>query len=76
MSKSKCTWVKDHEELAKAANKRAIKSTVKHAGDRVGQAGRKDLHIPEGNAVLLRDHPEGRNKIKDGYKSEMFKVVK
>ena len=49
---------------------------MKHAGDRVEQAGGKDLHIPEGNAVLLRDHPEGRNKIQDGYKSEMFKVVK
>ena len=76
VSKSKCTWVKDHEELVKAANKRALKLIVKHAGDRVEQAGGKDLHIPEGNAVLLQDHPEGRNKIQDGYKSEMFKVVK
>ena len=34
------------------------------------------MYIPEGNVVLLRDHPEGRNKIQDGYKSELFKVVK
>ena len=76
VSKSRCAWVRDHEELVKAANKRALRSITKHAGNRVGQAGGKDLYISEGNVVLLRDHPEGRNKIQDGYKSELFKVVK
>ena len=31
-------------------------------------AGGKDLVIPVGNLVLLRDHPEGRNKIQDNNK--------
>ena len=35
----------------------------------------KSLNIPEGNLVLLSDHPEGRNKIQDKYKSEKFAVV-
>ena len=27
------------------------------------------------NLVLLRDHPEGQNKIQDNWKSELFVVV-
>ena len=34
----------------------------------------KPLQIPVGNLVLLRDHPEGWNKIQDNYKSELFVV--
>ena len=34
----------------------------------VSWAGRKVLKIPLGNLVLLRDHPEGCNKIQDNYK--------
>ena len=45
VSKSKCIWVKDHEELVKATNKRALKSIVKHAGDRVEQAGGEKIYI-------------------------------
>ena len=30
--------------------------------------------IPIGNLVLLHDHPEGRNKIQDNYKNELFVV--
>ena len=37
-------------------------------------AGGKALRIPIGNLVLLRDHPEGRNKIQDNYKNELFVV--
>ena len=33
------------------------------------------LEIPEGNLVLLCDHPEGCNNIQDKYKSEKFVVV-
>ena len=35
----------------------------------------KDLLIPVGNHVLLRDHPEGRNKIQDRYKTDVYVVV-
>ena len=57
-----------------AANKWAlkhIKTSAKKSADRVGG---KPLTIPVGNLVLLRDHPEGRNKIQDNYKSELFIV--
>ena len=40
----------------------------------VSQARGKDLKIPIGNLVLLRDHPEGQNKIQDHYKSELYVV--
>ena len=40
-----------------------------------GRLNQKLLEILEGNLVLLRDHPEGRNKIQDKYKSEKFVVV-
>ena len=39
-------------------------------------AGGSDIDIPPGNLVLLRDHPEGRNKIQDHYKSDLFQVIK
>ena len=39
-------------------------------------AGGSDIDIPPGNLVLLRDHPEGRNKIQDHHKSDLFEVVK
>ena len=35
----------------------------------------KDLDIPVGNLVLLRDHPEGHNKIQDRNKSELYIAV-
>ena len=40
----------------------------------VSPAGGKALSIPIGNLVLLRDHPEGWNKIQDNYKNELFVV--
>ena len=38
------------------------------------KVGGKPLQIPVGNLVLLRDHPEGQNKIQDSHKSELFVV--
>ena len=37
--------------------------------------GGKDLVIPVGNLVLLRDHPEGRNKIQDNNKDQIYIVT-
>ena len=31
--------------------------------------------IPIGNHILLRDHPEGRNKIQNKFKSDVYYVV-
>ena len=38
----------------------------------VSRAGGKALNILIGNLVLLLDHPQGRNKIQDNYKNELF----
>ena len=39
------------------------------------RAGGDELFIPIGNHVLLRDHPEGQNKFKDRYKSDVYVIV-
>ena len=38
-------------------------------------AGGKDLVIPVGNLVLLRDHPEGHNKIQDNNKDQIYVIT-
>ena len=35
----------------------------------------KDLVIPVGNLVLLCDHPEGRNKIQNNNKEQIYIVT-
>ena len=56
-----------------------IRQALKHIKESAKKSqirtGGKSLHIPLGNLVLLRDHPEGHNKIQDNYKSELFVVV-
>ena len=69
---SKCTWVNQQHELILAANRQALKRIKISAEKSVSQAGGKALDIPIGNLVLLHDHLEGRNKIQDNYKSELF----
>ena len=71
---SKCTWVNQQHELILAANRWALKRMKKSAKKSVTQAGGKALSILIGNFVLLCDHPEGRNKIQDNYKNELFVV--
>ena len=39
------------------------------------QQGVRDLIIPVGNLVLLRDHPKGRNKIQDNNKDQIYIVT-
>ena len=57
-------------------NKRAMKNIKATAAQNKRTAGWSDINIPPGNLVLLRDHPEGRNKIQDHYKSGLFQVIK
>ena len=71
---SKCEWVNQQHELILAANRWALKRIKQSAEKSVSQARGKDLKIPIGNLVLLHDHPEGRNKIQDHYKSELYIV--
>ena len=69
---SKCTWVNQQHELILAVNRQALKKMKKSPEKSVSQAWGKALSIPIGNLVLLRDHPQGQNKIQDNYKNELF----
>ena len=71
---SKCEWVNQQHELILATNRHALKRIKQSAEKSVSPARGKDLKIPMGNLVLLRNHPEGRNKIQDHYKSELYVV--
>ena len=74
-SASKIQWMDQQAELLLIANKRAMKNikAVEVKNKRISKG--KDLNVPVGNLVLLRDHPEGRNKIQDRNKSELYIVV-
>ena len=74
-SVSKDSWVQQQFELVRAANQQALRSIRQSTQKSAGRLNQKSLEIPEGNLVLLRDHPEGHNKIQDKYKSEKFVVV-
>ena len=71
---SKCEWVNQQHELILAANRHALKRIKQSVEKSVSRARGKDLEIPMGNLVLLCDHPEGRNKIQDHYKSELYVI--
>ena len=72
---SKIVWVDKQFEKIVQANKRVLKSIQARAKVNEKMSGDKDLDIPIGNLVLLRDHPEGRNKIQDNYKPDLFEVT-
>ena len=58
-----------------SANGQALKYIMQSAKKSQIRTGGKSLQIPIGNLVLLRDHPEGCNKIQDNYKSELFVII-
>ena len=72
---SKVVWVDKQFEKIVQANKRALKSIQARAKVNERSSGDKDFDIPIGNLVLLRDHLEGRNKIQDDYKPDLFEVT-
>ena len=74
-SVSKVIWVDKQFEKIVQANKQALKSIQARAKVNERSSGDKDFDIPIGNLVLLRDHPEGRNKIQDDYKPDLFEVT-
>ena len=60
-----------------AANQHALKNIKKSAEQTCAlRTGGKGVSIPEGNLVLLPDHPEGCNKIQDCFKEQEYVVVK
>ena len=58
-----------------STNRQALKHIYQSAKKNQSRTGSKTLHILVGNLVLLRDHPEGCNKIQDNYKSNLFIIV-
>ena len=58
-----------------SANKHALKLINKTTQCSKSCIGGKELLIPVGDHILLHDHPEGHNKIQDGYKSHVYVVV-
>ena len=75
-STNKVQWVDQHAEQLLAANKRAMKNIKAAKAKNKRSAGGKEIDIPPGNLVLIRDHPKGRNKIQDKHKPDLFQVVK
>ena len=57
------------------ANKHTLKYIQKTNKCNQSQTSGKELVIPIGNHVLLHDHPEGRNKIQNRLKSDVYMVV-
>ena len=74
-STNKCVWLNEQGELIMSANRWALKHIKQRAKKSQTRAGGKTLLILIENLVLLRDYPEGCNKIQDNYKSELFVVV-
>ena len=63
-----------HEPIL-AVNRWALKNIKQTASKTAFHAAGSPLEIPKDNLVFLRDHPEGRHKIQDNYKSKLFMVV-
>ena len=68
-------WVDQQLEQLLHANKRAQKNIKATNAKNRKAAGGKDLVIPVGNLILLRDHPKGRNKIQDNNKDQIYIVT-
>ena len=70
--KSKTVWLNQQLNSMLHANKQALKLIEKSTKCNKDHTCSIELIIPIGNHVLLRDHPEGCNKIQDRYKSDIY----
>ena len=68
-------WVNQQLEQLLHANKCAQKNIKATNAKNRKAAGGKDLVIPVGNLILLRDHPEGCNKIQDNNKDKIYIIT-
>ena len=68
-------WVDQQLEQLLHAHKRTQKNIKTTNAKNRKAAGGKDLVILVGNLVLLRDHPEGHNKIQDNNKDQIYIVM-
>ena len=73
--KSKTVWLKQQLDAMMHANIQALKYIEKTNKHNQSQTSGKELVTPIGNHVLLRDHPEGHNKIQNRFKSDVYVVV-
>ena len=73
--KSKTAWLNEKLNAMLYANKQTLKGIHKSTKHNKDHAVGRDITIPFGNHVLLRDHLEGQNKIQDRYKSEVYVIV-
>ena len=73
--KSKTVWLNQQLSAMMHANKQVLKLINKSTQCNKHFTGGKELVIPIGNHVLLWDHPEGRNKIQNRYKSDIYVMV-
>ena len=62
----------DNEIIAHLCHMYGVRQSTKHSK---AHTSGKELLIAVGNHVLLHDHPEGRNKIQDKYKSDIYVFV-
>ena len=72
---SKVVRIDKQFEKIVQSNKQVLKSIQARAKVNERSSGDNDFDIPIGNLVLLRDHPEGWNKIQDDYKLDLFQVT-
>ena len=68
--KSKTAWLGQQLNTLVSANKKSLKLIHNTTQCSKACVSRKQLPILVGNHVLLWDHPKGRNKIQDRYKSD------
>ena len=73
--KSKTTWLSQQLNSLVSANKQVLKLLCKTTQCNKACVGGTPLLILVGNHVLLQDHPKGRNKIQDRYKSDVYVIV-
>ena len=68
-------WVDQQLEQLLHANKCVQKNIKATNTKNCKVVGGKDLVIPIGNLVLLRNHPEGHNKIQDNNKDQIYVIT-
>ena len=68
-------WVDQQLEQLVQANKHAQKNIKASSAKNKKVVGGKDMLIPVGNLILLRDHPEGCNKIQDNNRGQIYVVT-
>ena len=68
----KGSYINQQHELIINVNQCVLQPIKQRAVQNAMKARGKPLHMLKGKLLLLRDHPEGQNKIQDGFKSELF----